>query len=299
MYGSEIVEYTGAEDIFLPLTFFDTSEDTSGVLVDRLHTIFSVSVEGVLEVTELWIVSNFSDHTIATSDGAGVLEIALPQGATNLRFDSGALGDRFFATEIGFIDTLPMRPGIGTHEVVFSFELPYEKKLDFKQPMLYPVDAIVLLTPATGPELEGDGIFDMGAREMSGSLLQNYNAESIAAGGVFKVTLTGSGVDAGVSDDTTPVSIVIGVGALILAAGAIGIWWFRRPETPAESIEPDEQKHEEITTERVDDQDVLLRSIADLDDAFEAGEIEQSLYQERRTELKTKLLNIMHGKEHD
>jgi mono/diheme cytochrome c family protein len=299
MYGSEIVEYIGDEDVFLPLTFFDTSEDASGILVDRLHTIFSMSVEGVLEITELWIISNFGDHTIATLDGVGVLEISLPDGATNLRFDSGALGDRFFATENGFIDTLPMRPGMGTHEVVFSFEIPYEKRLDFKQPMDYPVDAVVILTPATGPELEGDGIIDLGSREMSGNLLRNYNAESIEAGGFFEVTLRGSGVDVGSSDDSTLVNVAIGIGSLVLAAGTIGIWWFRRQRTPIEGFEAVEQGHVGTLDSRVEDQEALMRSIAKLDDAFEAGGIEEAQYQERRAELKEKLLNIMRVVDHD
>ena len=299
MYGSEIVEYTGDQDVFLPLTFFDTSEDTSGVFVDRLHSIFSVSVEGTLEVTELWIISNIGDHTVAASDGAGVLEILLPEGAANLQFDTGALGDRYFATERGFTDTLPLRPGMGTHELVFSFEVPYEKDLDFKQPTNYPVDAIVILTPATGPELEGNGIVDMGSREMSGNLLRNYTAESIEAGGIFEVTLMGSGIDAGVSDDSTLVNIAIGAGSLILAAGAIGIWWFRRRKISGEDVEAVEHPRSKVVASELDDQETLMRSIANLDDAFEAGEIEEAEYRSRRAEMKTKLLNIMRAADHD
>jgi hypothetical protein len=42
-----------------------------------------------------------------------------------------------------------------------------------------------------------------------------------------------------------------------------------------------------------------MRSIAKLDDAFEAGGIEEAQYQERRAELKEKLLNIMRVVDHD
>jgi hypothetical protein len=47
------------------------------------------------------------------------------------------------------------------------------------------------------------------------------------------------------------------------------------------------------------DRQALLRSIANLDNAFEAGEIEENSYQERRIELKTKLLKMMQAIDHD
>jgi cytochrome c553 len=299
MYGSEIVEYSSDAEVFLPVTFFEASDDLNAVFVDRLHAIVSVSAEGVLEITELWIISNFSDYTVASPDGIGILEIPLPEGATNLRFDSGALGDRYISTDRGFVDSQPVRPGLDTHELVFSFELPYDKGLDFRQSMDYPVDAIVILTPATGPELEGEGILDMGAREMSGTLLRNYNAEPIPAGGVFEVKIRGSGIDEGATDDSTVVTVGIGIGSLILAAGVVGIWWRRRREPSTESVEEVEYRSVRDDSVEVEDKEALLRSIANLDDAFEAGEIEENPYQERRSELKTKLLKIMQSTDHD
>jgi mono/diheme cytochrome c family protein len=299
VYGSEIVEFNSEEEIFLPLTVFDTSEDLSTVFVDRLHTIFSISAEGVLEVTELWIMSNTGDHTVATPDGVGIMEIPLPEGATNLQFDSGALGERFISTEMGFVDSTPMRPGIGTSELVFSFEVPYDKELDFRQAMFYSVDAIVLLTPATGPKLDGDGIFDMGAREMGGTLLHNYNAEPISAGGVFEVNIKGSGVDAAARDDSTLVTVGIGIGSLILAAGVVGMWWLRRREPSPTSDGLDEHQNVRDDIVNVEERERLLRSIADLDDAFEAGEIEEESYREERSELKARLLEIMQPTDHD
>jgi hypothetical protein len=49
----------------------------------------------------------------------------------------------------------------------------------------------------------------------------------------------------------------------------------------------------------VEERERLLRSIADLDDAFEAGEIEEESYREERSELKARLLEIMQPTDHD
>jgi len=43
-----------------------------------------------------------------------------------------------------------------------------------------------------------------------------------------------------------------------------------------------------------DDKTALLQAIADLDDAFEAGELEDDEYQQQRRELKNRLTNIWH-----
>jgi mono/diheme cytochrome c family protein len=299
MYGSEIIEYTGQEEVFLPLTFFEPSTDLSAVTVDRLHAIFSVPAGGILEITELWIISNSGDYTIATPDGVGLLEIALPEGASNIRFETGALGDRYIETENGFVDTLPLRPGVGTHELVFSFDIPYNKRLDYHQPMNYPVDAIVILIPATGLDLEGEGIVDMGAREMSGTTLRNYNADPIQAGGSFELRIKGSGFDDSGPEGSSALTIGIGLGTLIIAAAFVGVWWFRRDESSSEMAEEESIDHAPEDEIYEQDRQALLRSIANLDNAFEAGEIEENPYQERRIELKTKLLKLMRAAEHD
>lgn len=298
-YGSEIFEFDGEQEVFLPVTIFDTSTDLDFVRVERLHLIFNVPMDGILEVTELWILSNFGEFTIANSDGSGVLEIDLPAGATNLRFESGALGERYLPTEDGFADTLPLRPGLSVHELVFSFELPYDKRLKYVQEMKYPVDAIVMLAPASGPELEGEGLLDMGARDMSGTQLRSYEVESIEAGTALEVLIKGSpgSVDQANVSSLTPV--VIGIGSLILAAVFVGAWWFRI-RTPDMEQTPDKPYTAEIDEGiQEQDSDALLRAIANLDNAFEGGAMDEQPYQERRAELKAQLLNLMQDTDHD
>ncbi len=297
-YGSEILEFDGEQEVFLPITIFDTSTDLDIVRVDRLHAIFNVPADGILEVTELWILSNFGEFTLANSDGAGVLEIDLPDGATNLKFESGALGDRYLLTENGFVDTLPLRPGLSVHELVFSFELPYDKSLNYVQEMKYPVDAIVMLAPASGPELEGEGLLDMGARDMSGTPLRSYEVESIEAGTALEVLIKGPSGSVDTANESSLSTVVIGIGSLILATVFVGAWWFRirTPDMDA----PDKPYTPEIDEDiQEQDSDALLSAIANLDNAFEGGEMDEQPYQERRAELKAQLLSLMQDTDHD
>jgi hypothetical protein len=298
-YGSEILEFDGEQEVFLPITIFDTSTDLDFVRVDRLHAIFNVPADGILEVTELWILSNFGEFTLANSDGTGVLEIDLPDGATNLRFEIGTLGDRYLPTENGFVDTLPLRPGLSVHELVFSFELPYDKRLDYVQEMKYPVDAVVMLAPASGPELEGEGLLDMGAQDMSGTPLRSYEAEPIEAGKALEVQIKGPSGSVDAANESSLSTVVIGIGSLILAAVFVGAWWFRI-RTPDMEQAPDKTYAPELDEDiQEQDSDALLRALANLDNAFEAGEMDEEPYQERRAELKAQLLSRMQDTDHD
>ncbi|MCK4742129.1 MAG: c-type cytochrome, partial [Anaerolineales bacterium] len=53
----------------LRLTVFETTTDDSLIVVDRLHLILDYSIEGVVEVSELLLMTNTGDRTIAGQDG--------------------------------------------------------------------------------------------------------------------------------------------------------------------------------------------------------------------------------------
>lgn len=299
VYGSEIVEYAGEEELFLPLTFFETTDDLGAVYVDRLHVILNRISEGVLEVSQVWIISNSSERTLSTADGTGILEISLPQGATSLQFESGEIGDRFISTGSGFVDTLPLRPGLGTHELVFSFLIAYEDGMDYQQLIAYPVDAAVILTSASALEVEGEGIIDQGTREMGESLIHTYDGGRIQAGGEIALTIVSVEVEEAGADVSSFLNLGIGIISILAAVAAVGIWWFRREmPPPQDSAQPDSiDSTTDISIGQ--DREELLLSIANLDDAFEAGDIEEGAYQSRRSELKSKLLELMHAADHD
>lgn len=298
VYGSEIVDYAGEADVFLPLTFFETSNDLEAVSVDRLHIILNLVSEGVLEVTQVWIISNPTDYTISSPDGSGILEIALPQGATSLQFENDEIGGRFVSTENGFVDTLPMQPGLGTHELVFSFLIAFENGMEYRQPIGYPIDAVVIITSASGLAVEGEGIIDQGQSQMGTSLIRTYAGGRIEAGSEVAITIMTAEVEGVDADNMSLLNIGIGVVSVFVAAAAVGIWWFRRGIPSPDEPYPKGDFHPPGRPEG-QDQEELLRSIANLDDAFITGELDEETYQTRRSELKSKLINLMQTADHD
>lgn len=297
LYGSEVAHIAEAgETLSLPLEIYETTERTEAVRVDRLHVLFDFSGGEALRVLELWVISNLGDQTIATSQGDGVLEISLPEGAGAPRFEDGALGDRYAPTENGFIDRAPLRPGEGVAQLVFDFDMQYGGRLDFSQPMNYPVQAAVLLVDEGGPRIRGDGVEDQGLMTVSDLQMHNYALGPLAAGQAMEFTLSGSTrplIELG--GENTGRNLVIALGALGLVVIGVGSWWLLSRSGAEEPVEKSEGAEwggpagAPLGAERGE----LLRSIADLDDRYEAGEVPEAEYQRRRAELKARALELM------
>jgi hypothetical protein len=273
--------------------------DLSQVQVDRLHLIFDMPTEGILQVTELWILSNLGDRTVGDELGEGNFLVTLPEGAANLGFEGGTSNERFQASSDGnsFTDRLAIRPGVGSHEIVFSFNLVVDDdSLDFSQPLEYPVEAVVLLAPQGVVSLEGDRIEDLGLRQMSGASLQNYSAGPLSAGDelAFRVKRDKSSQSTE-GDSGKNVGLVIGVSLLLVALAATGYWLDRRLQKRDDGMlgATEEPETDVVVLEESQDREALLQQLADLDDAFDAGEIDEDDYQRQRTSLKNQLMKIL------
>ncbi len=300
LYGSEVGHLMQGEPVELPLTIYENTTDASELRVERLHLLFDFPAEGVMQVIELWLISNTGDRTITAAEGETTYEVSLPEGAANLRFEDDVLGGRYRETENGFADTVPVRPGSNVVQLVFSFELPYEKRLDFEQPLNYPVDSVVILVPEGGPQVSGEGVQDLGLREITGTNVQNYSAGPYEAGEVLKVSLRGRPPKAeGASTPMTWQNVVIGLGALGLALVAVGLWWRSAALKRSEDFEEEALEDEEAAgpAAESEDRESLLRAIAELDDAFEAGELEEQEYHQRRQAIKERLVALMRGED--
>jgi mono/diheme cytochrome c family protein len=297
-YLSDVAHLATEGSLDLPLTVYETTSDTSQVRVDRLHVLLDFLVEDRIEVVELLVLSNPTNRSITAEDGKGVLQVTLPEGAANLSFEDGVLGERFIATDDGFIDQAPLLPGFSSSQLVFSFTLPYKNKLEYEQTLDYPVDAVVLITQDGGPVVEGDALTDMGAQVISGTTLRSYSSGSFQPGDVLEFTVKGRPLgaagEAGAAATGLPTGVLVGVGAFGLVLIAGGLWLWGRNKNLDKKSETELEDHSSAESISVDEtNEAILQIIADLDDAFEAGELEETEYQRRRSELKQRLISRM------
>ncbi len=293
IYGA-LVEYQGVvyysvgghlldevPSLELPLTIYETTTDESSLIVDRLHFIFDFSIEGLVEVSELWLISAEGDRTVVQADGLNAIPITLPEGFTNLRFDDSVAAELFTLTDQGFLIHEPIRPDVPL-EVVVTFSLPYARSLSFNQPLGLPVEAVVLLAENDAPVISGVGVEDLGELDMGGMILRNYAMDSLEAGEQVALTLRGAHPLAQSNVSSSNLIIGLGVlGAVLVGTGVFLRNWRRRAETQgvgSNISDPGPSRGD------------LLIAIAALDDAYEAGELDQQSYEQRRAGLKAQIL---------
>lgn len=263
-YRSEVTHVgSGGSAVELPITIYETSNDSSALRVERLHLILDFPEEDILSVLELWVLANDSDRVLTTP-----LQIALPDGASNLTFENGSIGGRFEITDDGFVDLEPIPPGSGIDHLVFGFSLPISRTTQFDQLMRHPVDAVAVLIPPEG--LRVTGLVDRGVQEVGGQRMQSFAQGRLAAQERLSFQ-----VSAPSTSSSLPVTTIVGAGALVIAVVVAARFWVGARRSPR-------------------DED-WVAAIARLDDEYEAGELSEEDWRRQREPLKRQALDRMSG----
>ena len=227
-------------------------------------------------------------------------------------------------------DTWPLRPG-QVHTITVAYYLPYEAGAVIDQAFNYPVvDASVLLpndTVTLGSDqfdLEGEWRYRVdhgGVRVTELTAGESINPDKdftlvkahdliaplaaderlvfeLAGRPTRTVNLMSPAAQTSSSDSNTLPIILAAGGALIIALAA-GLWWRQRGTVPAPAAESVSRQRVPVDDWRPPARSagkaVLLRAVANLDDAYEAGELDEDIYQERRELLLERLIPLMDG----
>jgi hypothetical protein len=277
-------------EIVLQVSIFETTTDTAGITIDRIHVLIDYPGPESIQISEILILSNLGDKTVVAGDpGRPVLTFPLPEGASDIQFENGAFGQRYIETEDGFGDTVSIPPGPGVYQVLVYYRLPFRgSKLDYSQTMNYPVSAVVAMTPAGLLKIKGNFFQDLGMQSLPNGDVQVYSGDEIAKGDNLEFRITGikaSAVEKPFTDilDLNPYFIVVGIlGFGLVLAGIVLLIRNQKPgSVDKEAVIRDDEKNQ------------ILDSIIALEDLYNEGEISKDDFQRKRQELKDKLKDLV------
>jgi hypothetical protein len=265
--------------VVIPLVIYETTADPAVIAVDALD-IDLIGQPGALAVEERIVYSNMSDRAYTTRDPVrggqrGSVTIALPPDAYGVAFAGGQIGGRF--VEIGpatFVDTALVPPGERVHAVEVSYFLPYDGPRELSMPLPYTVEALTIHAPETHP-LRAEGLYEAGYDVIGGDLILRYAGVDLSAGEPLMIAI--GPVEAAETD-------MLRV-ALIAVGGLMGI------STVGWLIGRIRRRRGRWTTS----QRRLIRAIAALDDAHDAGEIGETDYRAKRAALKAEIVESREG----
>jgi mono/diheme cytochrome c family protein len=292
VYNSNVAQVEAGQNMLnLPLEIYDTTTDASVLNTDRLHIFFEFVDPETVRVVELYVISNLSNKTLVSpAEGQPTVRSTLPEGAENLEFQDGALGQRYLKTEEGFGDTVAVPPGQGHYEVLYAYTMPYDRRLELEQPVSLPVDAVVILVPESGIKIKSDMLLDSGTQDVQGAKYRLFEGSSLAPGDNLRLSITGQPT---IGQPTLPTgsstSLMIGLGVFGLALLAAGVWLYRRTRLSPVEEELDDEMPDVEPEPAMESVETLMDAIIALDDLYQAGQLPEDAYLKRRAELKARL----------
>ncbi|MFN8465416.1 MAG: c-type cytochrome [Caldilineaceae bacterium] len=296
------------------ITVAGTTEDPAGINITRAHWIMDHQ-PGALLVGEIYTFGNSGDSTYVGRKVEGMtepatLELHVPEGATEITFDNGALGDRFEQVGNTIYDTLPVIPGTDTRQIVLRYAIPYNgTALDVKQDFAYPVDQLsLLIADIPGLKVDAPELESGGAQDLSGQPFQIWRKSGFApqtielkmAGLLSENSADPRAAAASSSDSSTSAELgaapppleswVTWVMMALVAAGllaVVGVAMRRNSGTLAPAGHGDQS---ELHAQ-------LVSQIALLDDQHALGQVSDADWSARRAYLKAQLINVMQKQE--
>ncbi len=275
-------------NVDLPIVIKKTSVDSSALYAERMHVFFDFIAENTIQVVEMYVIQNPTDTVIVPlDDQTPVVRFNLPEGAQNLQFEGGLLGREFIQLEDGFgsIQSVGANSSI---QVLFAFELPYEKSLDLEIKLPLLVNASIFMLPSDTVKFSSDQLVFSGERDIQGMNIQTYSGGVMDAQRSIKMNLSGKVKDnVSIVQSGNTTSLIIG-GSVLLIAIFSAVFYLRKKMKVDEIVDDFEADEEDLES--------LLDAVIALDDAFQSGEIPENAYYNRRNEL-TKLIKIKQSSE--
>lgn len=293
-YYSEPVPYNGITSPNIEIPIYETTNDLSQVQVDEMHVLFNFAQDGI-EVSEIYLLSNLGDRTITgtltlTDGQPATLEFPLPAGADYVFFKPDS-ADRFVKLPDGFADKAPLIPGKNTSQIMVSYLAPYRDEMTYSYTAPIAIGNIDYLLPAeegvilSGQDLQGPELTTL----QDNSMYQVYTYKGLSVGQTVKLDFLGKpnieSITGASTSHTKPGSLPlnwafgIGAGVFGVVMIGVGVWQWRR--TRQDDTEVDADNHSDISG-----LNEIVVKIAQLDEAYDSGKINETDYRLQREALK-------------
>lgn len=304
-FPAEFVNFEpGTTELSLPLNVYETTTSDEAITVERFHFIVLSDHPGFFSILELYQFSNHGERAyVGAVDRDGLrqtVRMALPAGAQDLVLQGGTLGVDFLETDEGLAATSPIVPGVETFDVAFVYIVSYSgKTLNLDRPLYYAGTSVNGLLVDVGATLESDALTFAGERAIQGQTFLQYTGQDLKAGETLPIRLGGldeikfvSSASGPPGDPTMVTSIglkqttllwmILGLGGTAVVFGLA--YPSLRPRLRSEALASEGG----LVLER----QRLLLTLARLDQAFEAGELNETVYRRARARRKAELIEV-------
>jgi len=271
----KMVFYPNEETKILNLPIYEPTFDEGNIKIIEAQMIVQI-VEDTLSVADLTLYNNTGDKVFVggkeLEDGRKEsLRVSTPKGVQNINFIHGLTHEDVVNTEYGFAGTESVLPG--QKRVVYTYGLPLLSGTnDFEKTIDYPTDSFLLLVSESNEDVKVKGLKGGESVEIHDESFLKWTGEDLKPGHLIRLELKSP-----LTQSDYLKWGALGFIFLIIIAGVIYSTVLKKSA---------EQKSRANQDEGVGDFEAkrlaLIKEIAQLDDDFEAGNIEVQKYKNIR-----------------
>jgi hypothetical protein len=276
------------------ITVFEPTPTGDALAFDRINMLLMNVTPSAMMVMEMGAVVNGADRTFAAdaqvTGSARTLRFALPTGAIQITGQAGLPQDTLESTADGFATSDPVRPG--RREIAYSYQLPYDAStVEFSRSFAYPVSTFTLYLPDDSIQAIGPGLTPLGTAELGGRTFRLFAVQNVAPGTVVRFRL--SGLPAPFFARPRDLGLAVAGTASVILALLLALSIRRRSLAAAATspaAAPSGGGFGALPAVPAPERLALLRSVAELDERFESGEVEEATYRSERETYKAQLV---------
>lgn len=261
------------------LDVYDATENPEVIQIEMAHIIIYVEPD-ILHVEEYFIFFNESDQTYIGTPSSNdesvreTLKFSLPAGASELQISHGLMDCCITSTENGLVDSMAVLPG--PREIVYSYHINLDsKKYVFSEGVNYPIKNLTFLIQGDNIDISSEQLLASEPLSVEGTAFNHLSGNNIAQDEVISVQLSNLPVT-GNSANMIWLAFILA----ILIIGFLFVFALRRRKLGV--VGP--PGHEEQSYQEA------LAGLAQLDDDFENGKIDEEVYRRLRAEKKSQLM---------
>lgn len=298
-YPEQPIVLDGSAPASVQITVYEATPTPDSLSFERANLLISNVTPTALSIMEMGAVVNGGDRTYAANPeltgSARTLRFTLPPGAIQIAPQAGLPSDTLESTPEGFATTDPIRPG--RREIAFSYQLPYDaSSLDLTRTFTLPVRTFTLFVPDQGIEVAGPGLAVQGTVELGGQRFRQFIVQNLEPGAQVRFRLSrlpapflGRPREQGLA--------VAGIGGVALLVFVLLAIRRRRAAGAAEApSEPAAAAAAVGRAAEVTASDVerlrLVRALAELDERYAAGTLDEGAYRAEREAGKRRLVAL-------
>lgn len=278
----KLVFYPDEDTKEVELPVYEPTESDSEIVIRQAHTILQLSPDSI-SVAELLMFEN-KDKRIyvgsnATDGKRETLKFRLPRDAGNVELIHGITSENIMKTESGFSDTAPVWPGAS--RIVYTYTIPFKSgKKVIKDTVNYPTDRFLLLVSDTKEKVDVEGLSGGGVVDIQNQKFLQWTGNNLKPGSSIVVTVNKS-LDREAIAKWGALCAVL----LIVGGGMLYAFVFKGKSGG--------KQDSEVFSDIEKGKDLLIREIAELDDSFEQGGLDEESYKKARNEKKATLVKLI------